>query len=119
MNYQALKTMIESLIKSYKCPECSSSISDTNVDIIWAAWNNVNIDIECPKCKKHSIVKSQVIQMNVGNLWQLKDNLLNLKNNIWKPRLNVKHKTIKDKEIIDLSKDLKNDKLNASDLFGK
>jgi hypothetical protein len=35
MNFQSIKSMIESLVKTYKCPECSEWITETNVDIIW------------------------------------------------------------------------------------
>ena len=109
MNYQALKSMIESLIKSYKCNECGSNITEENIDIVWAAWNNVNIDIECPNCKKHAMVKSQVMQIDINNIKWLKNSLLNLKNKIETP--------IKDEEMIKLSKDLKNRNLNVKDLF--
>ena len=117
MNYQALKSMIESLVTSYKCGECSSSITAANIDIMWAAWNNVNIDIQCPKCKKHSMVKSQIMQMNVENLEQLKQNLNQIRWNIKNAKVSINTSSIKDKEIIDLSKELKNNKCEASDLF--
>ncbi len=109
MNYQALKSMVNNLIKSFKCNECKSNITEENIDIIWAAWNSVNIDIECPKCKKHTMVKSQILQIDSSNIALLKQNLLNLKTKIENP--------IKDEEMIKLSKDLKNRNINASDLF--
>jgi DNA-directed RNA polymerase subunit RPC12/RpoP len=85
MNYQALKSMIDNLVKNYKCNECWSNITDNNIDIVWAAWNNVNIDIECPKCKKHAMLKSQVIQIDINNIKDLKNNLLHLKSKIENP----------------------------------
>lgn len=106
MNYQALKTMIEWIINNHTCPYCQSKINWTNIDIIWAAGNNVNIDIECPNCKKHSIVKSQVIQLDAQNIQKLKNNL-DIKSN----------KSIKDSEISELSKDLKTRKLTVEDLL--
>lgn len=109
MNYQALKSMIESLIKSFKCQECQSNITEKNIDIVWAAWNSVNIDIECPNCKKHTMVKSQILQIDASNINLLKDNLTKLKTNLDTP--------IKDEEMIKLSKDLKNRNISASDLF--
>ena len=112
MNYQGLKTMIEGLVKSHKCPECKSSITDSSIDIIGAAWSNVNIDIECPSCKKHSMVKTQLLQVNVGSISELKEKLLKTVS-IIKRNPN----TIKDKEITNLSKDLRNSDFNASDLF--
>ena len=68
MSYEGLKAMIESLINTYKCPECSSKVIDNDVDIVWAAWNTVNIDIECSKCKKHSLIKAEVFPVD---LWHL------------------------------------------------
>lgn len=109
MNYQALKSMIENLVKTFKCKECWNYITEENIDIVWAAWNNVNIDIECPNCKKHTMLKSQVIQIDLSNIKDLKNNLLNLKTKIENP--------IKDEEMIKLSKDLKNRNISAKDLF--
>lgn len=117
MNYQALKTMIESILNSYKCAECGSSVTADNIDIMWAAWNNVNIDIECPKCKKHAMVKSQIMQMNVNNIEQLKENLDKIKGSLLNLNTWIKSELIKDKDIIDLSKDLKNKNIEAWDLF--
>ena len=119
MNYQSLKWMIESLIKSYKCPECLSWINDVNIDIIWAAWTTLNIDIECAKCLKHSIVKTEVLSINLSNRGLSEDNIMKLKksllsNNWWKIS---KKLIIKDEEIVDLNKNLKKNKLNVSDLL--
>lgn len=68
MNYQTLKTMIEGLIKSYKCPACDSvHIQEQNVDIIGAAGNTVNIDMQCPACKKHYMARMEVVGMNLSD----------------------------------------------------
>jgi len=109
MNYQALKSMIDNLVKNYKCNECWSSITEKDIDIVWAAWNSVNIDVYCPKCKKHAMVKSQVLQIDITNFSGLKNTLLNINNK--------KQNTIKDEEMIKLSKELKSRNLNAKDLF--
>ncbi len=105
MNYQVLKSMIDNLIQSYRCNECNNTISEKDIDIIWAAWNSVNIDVFCPNCKRHAMIKSQVLQMDITNLFWLKNNSLNFNN------------PIKDKEMIELSKELKNKNLNVKDLF--
>jgi len=34
MNFQTLKSMVESLIKSYKCPMCMSQVNEGDVSII-------------------------------------------------------------------------------------
>ena len=126
MNFQWLKAMIESLIKSYKCPECSSEVDSTSVDIVWAAWNTVNIDIECPSCKKHSMIKAEILAVDFWNLKLSKENMDKLKENFKNTNINVNQKlnhiakakkVIKDIEITKLDKDLKTQKLKASDLF--
>ena len=120
MNFQSLKWMIDSLIKSYKCPECSSSVTDSNVDIIWAAWTTINIDIWCTNCWKHSMVKTEILAIDLSNKWISAENIGKLKNALfwqnWRIIENSIH-TINDKEIVDLNKDLKKNKLNVSDLI--
>ena len=120
MNFQSIKWMIESLIKTYKCPECNEWISESNVDIIWAAWSTINIDIECPSCWKHSMLKTEILAINLTekgisaeNIEKLKSVLLN-SNSV----KNIEQKTINDEEIVWLNKDLKKWKLNVSDLLG-
>ncbi len=119
MNYKTLKWMVDSLIKTFTCPLCNSGINEENVEIIWAAWNTINIDIECAKCKKHSMIKAEFSSINIPiNLsnwpkWLLED-LERYKN---KNIDFLNSKIITDKEIVDLNKKLKKTDLNASDLF--
>lgn len=123
MNYQALKWMLESIVKTYKCPACGAEISENNVDIVWAAWTTVNIDIECAKCQKHSMIKAEMTQINLWEVNLSKDWLVWLKNTLEKIKDNLKQinnpNKIKDEEIINLSKDLKKDNLNISELFSQ
>lgn len=126
MNYKTLKWMLESLVKVYKCPMCNAEINENNVDIVWAAWNTVNIDIECHNCKKHSMIKAEINSINLTSLnlqdnwidW-LKKSLEQIKWQIIKTKSDESEKweKITDKEIVDLNKKLKNSNLNASDLF--
>ena len=112
MIYEAMKWLIEWLVWTYKC-ECGSSVTEKDVDIVWAAWNTVNLDIICPKCHKHWMVKSELILMNMNWLAEVKHVIENLKNKISTKSEKIE---ISDKEITDLSKDLKKE-INASDLF--
>lgn len=119
MNFQSLKWMIESLIKSYKCPECSTGVTDTNIDIIWAAWTTINIDIECPNCWKHSMIKTEVLSIDLTNKKISPENIEKLKSsflNKWATIIQW-NKSINDTEIVDLNKNLRKRKLNVSDLF--
>jgi len=122
MNYQALKWMLEWIVKTYKCPNCSADISENNVDIVWAAWTTVNIDIECAKCQKHSMIKAEMTQINLWEINFSKEWLVWLKNSLEKIKNNLTQaqtRKIKDEEIINLSKDLKKNNLNISDLFSQ
>ncbi len=131
MNFKALKWMIESLVKTYKCPECAAEVNDNNVDVIWAAWTTINIDIECPNCGKHSMIKSEVMSLDLSKsnistqqLQALQQRLSKLNPNIRaeivQSEEEIKQKNIdaiKDEEIVDLNNQLKSEELNVSDLF--
>ena len=117
MNFNALKWMIESIIQSYKCPECFNNVNDTNVDIIWAAWNTINIDVACSNCNKHSMIKSEVLSLDFKNISLIKDKISKLKLN-WNISNNHNiSKSIKDNEIINLNKKLNQKNLWVWDLF--
>lgn len=114
MIYEALKWLIEWLQANYKCPECNSNIWEWDIDIVWAAWNTANFDITCPKCQKHWIIKSQLVILDTNWLSEIKHSIENIKDKIWSDKITEK---ITDTEIIELDKDLKNKKINVSDLF--
>lgn len=130
MNFKALKGMIESLVKTYKCPECWAEVNDNNVDVIGAAGTTINIDVECPNCGKHSMIKSEVMSLDLtkanitpDKLMQIKETLSKL--NTWNVTAQVLDtqedtqnlESIKDEEIVDLNKELKQGDLNVSDLL--
>lgn len=129
MNYQALRWLIDNLVQSYKCPECWNWVVEANIDIIWAAWNTINVDVECSKCQKHSMIKSEVLSINLWEFKQAKDTLLKLKNNLENIKSNLDLsknvsykkpldlKMIKDEEIVDLNSKLKTKDFKVEDLF--
>lgn len=137
MNFKALKGMIDSLVKTYKCPECGNEVDDNNVDVIGAAGTTINIDVECPGCGKHSMIKSEVMSLDLTNwnisadkLQQIKETLGKLNGNIkaefvngsTQESLNIAEakkqaKSIKDKEIVNLNSELKQEELNVEDLL--
>lgn len=119
MNFQALKWMIESLVQTYKCPNCDSGVSDENVDIIWAAWTNINIDLGCPNCDKHSMIKAEMLSFELWPINISKWNMIWLKNGLSKLKSTKNNKyLIKDSEITALNKKLKELK-EVSDLFNE
>lgn len=119
MKFWALKWLVENVLRSYRCSECSCEVNEENIDVIWAAWNTVNIDIECSNCGKHSMIKSEVLTLDLSNMNITKEKLWNIKAELWKiqGKINLKKDSIKDELIINLNKSLKQEKMNVSDLF--
>ena len=112
MIYEAMKWLIDWLVSTYKC-ECGSSIKDSDVDIVWAAWNTLNLDVMCPKCGRHWMIKSQLVMMDLNWLSQFKHEIEWVSNQLKKD----KSQLISDNTIVNLWKDLKNKDIKASDLF--
>lgn len=113
MNFEALEWLIKSILESFKCWFCNSKVHKKNLSLKAIEWNSVTLEIFCENCKNISNLKSEVISIDLSKHLN-KNDLLNLKNSI----LNSKsEKNISDEEIVKLSKNLKKEKLNASDLF--
>lgn len=119
MNYKALKWVIDWILNSHKCPSCNSLINESWVDIIWAAWSTVNIDISCTTCWKHSIIKAEVAQVDVNSLgnWKkidpqiLKDQILS------KINLSKNTNNLSKEDLDDLNNKISNENISISDLF--
>ncbi len=131
MNFGMLKNMVENLVSSYKCPFCGwQDISEKNIDIIGAAGNTVNIDMHCPSCKRHFMAKTEVMHIEIWNIWQNKVDqiqkaLMALKWKLW-GNLEIEADFKKDKKdqqqildenIINLRENMKTKGFNARDLF--
>ena len=86
---------------------------------MWAAWSTINIDIECSNCGKHSMVKTEVLAIDLTNKGISAENIEKLKQSLllWNWKIITNNNVIKDEEIVWLNKDLNQDKLNVSDLF--
>jgi len=110
MLYEAMKWLVEWLLTTYQCECGNTTISEKNIDIIWAAWNTVNFDIMCSKCGKHWMIKSQLLMVDLNQVAEVKHSIEAVKDKL-------KTNSISDKEIVNLSKDLKEEKINVSDLF--
>ncbi len=122
MNYSVLKSLIETIVNSFKCPKCKEGILENNIDIIWAAWKTINMWIECSKCKKNSMIKVEIAPVDLTKL-NIKNEKLQLLNsqidNLNSMQINKANidNTIKDENIVDLSKSLKIKNLKVNDLF--
>ena len=125
MNFQTLKSMIESIVKTYKCPICTSSVTEGDVNIIGAAWTTANIDISCSSCKKHSMVKIEVMWIDLTKATLNKNSLQELKSRFKDIQWDVEvlsheessDNPIQDENIVDLNKNLNIDKFTVEDLF--
>ena len=119
MNFQSLKWMIDTLVKTFNCPECNSEVNDSSVDIMWAAGSTINIDIMCPNCWKHSMVKTEVLAIDLSAKGISAENIEKLKKSLmsWNSKMDINVSKIKDDEIKGLNNDLNKDDLNVSDLF--
>lgn len=120
--------MVENLVSTYKCPFCGSQdISEKDIDIVWAAGNTVNIDMHCPSCKKHFMAKTEVVQMELGNIpahkvEKLQKSLMALKGKLWgdieiQADLPKDSNAINDEEIMKIREDMNKKDFNLEDLF--
>jgi len=136
MNFQALKWMVDSLVQTYSCPECNSQVWEDSIEIMWTAWQNINIDIECPNCQKHSMIRAQMLalELPIQDI-QIKAQEIDsqitksMKNKLWeiekykwhiedmKSSSENKNTLIKDSQIIDLNTNLKKNNISMSELF--
>ncbi len=138
MNFQGLKAMVDSLVQTFSCPECSSQVWEDSIEIMWTAGQNINIDIECPKCRKHSILRAQMVTMDLPiqeikiqaeeidkqitkSMQNKLDEIEKFKWHIEDMKSNPKNKyqLIKDSSIIELNKNLKSNNISMLELFGE
>lgn len=123
MNFQMLKGLVEDLVESYECSECQSKIDDSNIEIMWTAGSNINVEVWCPQCKKLIIVRAQMFSTDV-----LMDKLDNKKKEqiqkqigkleeILTQKKSIPNDIIKDTHIVSLSKKLKIKNVEITDLF--
>ncbi|MBB1564463.1 hypothetical protein HG430_000275 [Candidatus Gracilibacteria bacterium] len=111
MNIDALNGLINSILNGFRCHNCNSNVEKKNIDIKSVHGSSVLLDIFCENCKSHSMVKSEVLSVDLSKHLNI------LKNSLEKLEAKEKSLTISDEEIKKLDKDLKKDNLNVSDLF--
>lgn len=133
MNFQAIKWMVDSLVETFSCPECNSRVDDSCVDVMWTAGQNINVDVICNKCSKHTIIRAQMlaleipiqdIKMKSNNIWKIEemqaklDNIEKNKGHIENMKVTKSKSTlIKDSQIIELNKNLKSNNISMEELF--
>lgn len=112
MNYKILKNIIDNLLNSFTCPSCTCAISESDIEIVGAAWNTINVNVSCPQCQKNAMIRTEVAHVNLDNInpanipadIQKKINALKWEIlNVWA----TKKTTINDKQITEFNKELK------------
>lgn len=109
MNFDALEWLLKSILENFKCGFCWHKTEKKDVSIKNIENNTVELDIFCENCKNHSFIKSEIVSIDLRKHLN-KDQLKEFKANFSK-------NTIKDEEIIKLTKDLKKENFSVSDLF--
>lgn len=124
MNLDALNWLVNSIISTFKCSECSSLVISKDINIKNINWNSILLDIICPSCSKSSLVKSEVVSLDLTKMnlsdkqiellknWIIKKNTNKINSNFWESKT-----VLNDWIIVELNKDLKKEKLSVSDLF--
>lgn len=108
MNYIILKWIIDATIANFRCKDCWSQISEWNINILWSAWNSVNLEVVCPKCKTQWVIKAEIWLVNSNINPETLSNLKNSISQIQSTNITKNEDSIKDKDILDLRNNLKN-----------
>ena len=121
MNYQLLKNLLDSLVLNFKCPECFAEVKDNNIEVVWAAWNSINLDILCQKCQKHTFIKAEANQLNIWNImnlkWLSKEEIA--KKIMWNIKKETPKNEIKENQILELRDIFKTKNINVTDFLWK
>lgn len=120
MNYHMLKILITSLVANFICPECSEGITEQNVEIIGAAGNTINLDVQCDGCQRHTFIKAEVGQIQMSNLWDLGGNFEKLTQKLKQNFPGIasgKIEGIKEKNIMELREVFKGEHTSVNDFL--
>lgn len=120
MNYEALKLLINSLVTNFKCTNCTSNVTEKDINLLGIEWQKIVLDIKCPSCDKKTLIKSEVVSVDLTKMNLSREQISLLKNKIETTnaaKIVNSQTNINDKFIVDLNRDLKKENLNVSDLF--
>lgn len=120
MNYEALKLLISSLVTNFKCTNCTSNVTEKDISLLGIEWQKIVLDIKCPSCDKKTLIKSEVVSVDLTKMNLSREQISLLKNKIETTnaaKIVNSQTNINDKFIVDLNRDLKKENLNVSDLF--
>lgn len=124
MNYKLLKALLENILENFQCQNCNSKTSEENIEIIWVAWKNVNLNIKCDTCKKSSIIRAEANEVKLNWLDKQKLDLIKaqLEKRLGnKANINIIEQTdvdsIEDAQILELDKRLQEKGTSIEDLL--
>ncbi len=116
-----MKNLIESLIQNFTCPDCSQKVNDTNAEVVWAAWNAVNLDLICPNCGKHTMVRAEMQNISLQSLPgfdKVRETVSKeLKTRLTKAWIKDSKNKLNDKVIVDVNNLLKQENINVDDFL--
>lgn len=118
MQYRALQWFIKTIVQNYICPYCNKHVSEDVIDVVWTAGNTLDLDIECKGCGKHSMIKSEIVSIDINELPVSPEQLSQIKATMKKISAPKKEKkTIKDESIVTLNSELRKKNVSIWDLF--
>ena len=121
MNYLILKNIIDSVLTTFTCKNCSSKLNPWDINILWIAGNSLSIEAICPWCKTPWVIKAEIgLVANlsnpefVKNVWSIVDAIKK-----WMVQMNSNEfNWIKDSDNNKMKENLKNCN-SMEDLFKK
>lgn len=119
MNFEALNWLINSILNWFKCGHCKSKVDKKNIDVKSVDGDSVVLDIFCENCKNHSMLKTEVISVDLTKHLtkeQLEVFKLAFEKNFERENF---AKNISDEQIKKLNKELKKENFWVSDLFNQ
>ncbi|MDD2907373.1 MAG: hypothetical protein PHH98_01905 [Candidatus Gracilibacteria bacterium] len=120
MNYEALKLLVKSLVGNFRCIPCSGTITEKDIFLISLDGQKIILEVLCPTCSKKSLIKSEVMSVDLTKTNLSNEQIAMLKNTIENSNsLKIKNSqgNINDNLIVELNKDLKKEKVSVTDLF--
>lgn len=112
MNFEALNWLVNSILNWFSCWNCWWKAKKENLNIKSIDQNSAVIEIICEKCWKDTVIKSEVMAVDLTK-FLTNEQIKEVKQSFLKKWL----ENISDEEIEKLWKDLKKTKINAKDLF--
>lgn len=124
MNYQFVKSIIDSIVQNFVCQQCFWKVQDSHLELVSAVGTSIHMNVVCPHCGKSSVVKAEINSIDLWNIAPDGSNLSEVKQKLWEKLSQMQHHQgettspkINEKEITDVRKKLKYENISVSELF--